>query len=373
MDTSPQDKLNNVVMSKPTIPAKRRKPSRSEERFLQPPATTSTRAGVCTCLKPLVLFLIAIPLVLLGVLGPDRIVYDILLPYVPGELMLNAGSLAMTGFCFVNRFQKRIAPSTFEECDDPEEEKTGNHPLRVVVAVNKGGSVLGARLSGDLAQACGQCMALGTSTETRWPPIPDHFPFMHHSDADIMTAIPMGAEWESYSTQNKTRTVRCVVLTRNPHARFKSLFQYAYEGGEYPLWAISKEMKAIGTWKERLHYAWNKFGKDSMKVTHAILKSSIASPHCLQIKFEDIAKDYDNSIAMWLKQWNMNPSAIPKLLRLAARHDLKRLNSEERKKHNHISGNTLTQQDIDEIKAALASFSEMNQFLQAQALELHYE
>jgi hypothetical protein len=110
--------------------------------------------------------------------------------------------------------------SLHEECFESED------VLRVVATTAKGGSILGTKLGVVMGQACGKCVGAGHSDSDAWPgPVesnPDY-------DSDILLAVENMLEWPAYAkTANKS--VQCVVITRHPLARLRSLYLYARNG-----------------------------------------------------------------------------------------------------------------------------------------------
>jgi hypothetical protein len=161
-----------------------------------------------------VLFLIGIFIVLAMMVGPDQLIFDHLIPMIPGEKVQGFGVYAAQAICAVTPLRKNTFLGfdllTCSEGNHPDDE-----PLRVIVTVNKGGSVFGARASYDLAWRCGWCPSIAHSDATVWPPQPDHLPTF---ESDVYIAIPMALHWEKYafSKKNAKRGVKCVVITRDP-------------------------------------------------------------------------------------------------------------------------------------------------------------
>jgi len=144
-----------------------------------------------------------------AMLGLDRLVFDTLLPHIPGEQLQALGVYAARGICATLPLRRAVLPASINTCDKSAADK----PLRVVIAVPKGGSVFGARVSYFFAWECGWCPGFGHNTETTWPAQPDFLPTY---PSDMYMAIPSSAHWEQYAYANQSRPVKCVVLTRDP-------------------------------------------------------------------------------------------------------------------------------------------------------------
>ena len=48
--------------------------------------------------------------------------------------------------------------------------------------------------------------------------------------------------WQNITLTQLTGKIRCILIIRDPFSRFKSLFQYAHDGGEY---GLKEEMKVL--------------------------------------------------------------------------------------------------------------------------------
>ena len=142
--------------------------------------------------------------------GPDYILFDVLIPLVPGEKVQGMGVYAAQALCRVIELRKAlpVLRDGVLSCGKKDEET-----LRVIFAVNKGGSVFGARLGYEVAWACGWCPGMAHNEETIWPPQPDYLPSYK---SDLYIAIPMAKDWETYAFKNASRKVKCAVLVREP-------------------------------------------------------------------------------------------------------------------------------------------------------------
>jgi hypothetical protein len=154
----------------------------------------------------------------------------------------------------------------------------------------------------------------------------------------------------------------------------KSLIQYAWEGGEPALAEASRHMKGMNSsWSDIVEWSWNKFAKDSMKVTHNILVKALKRKECVQIWFEDFDNDFDGTAKKLLDQWEISPKASDRLLKSFAAHDFNRLTPEERAKHSHKSGSSLSKSDVSQIEKAFTTISDINQGIAEQRKELGFK
>jgi len=116
--------------------------------------------------------------------------------------------------------------------------------VRVLVSTNKGGSILGARIAGEIGFWCGLDFALGSRVDDSWPPPSDVLPT--RLDADILFAVGNLDTWRDFAPLSGRRSL-CVVVARDPFGRFRSMFMYAAEGGESGFRAIARRLSALGT------------------------------------------------------------------------------------------------------------------------------
>jgi hypothetical protein len=154
---------------------------------------------------------LAVALVSFGI-GPDYLLFDVLIPRIPGEQVQGLGVYTAQVLCKVIALRKSL-PLVRDGLLPCDETKAG--VMRVVLAVNKGGSVFGARMAYETAWACGWCPSMAHSDETTWPPQPDRRMDLKY-ESDVLIAIPMALHWEEYAFRNNSRPVKCVVLTREP-------------------------------------------------------------------------------------------------------------------------------------------------------------
>ena len=138
------------------------------------------------------------------------------------------------------------------------------------------------------------------------------------------------------------------------------------------MWAASKTLRELKTWKERVDWSWSEFGKASMIVTHNLLTKSLKRTECNQIQFEEFSQNYDAAFVKWMNYWDIAPEAIPILIEKAAAHDLNRLTPEQRAAHNHVSGYSFSKQDMTEVNNAFLANLDLMQTLKAQQKELGY-
>ena len=132
-------------------------------------------------------------------------------------------------------------------CFDPslDEEDNMDEVLRVLAASAQGGSELATQLALVVGRACGQCVGVGQRLFDSWPP-PEESPPAYRSD--LLLAMPYMPEWPAYAAaasggvgegegvgeggepRARARPVQCVVITRHPLARLRSLYLHARNG-----------------------------------------------------------------------------------------------------------------------------------------------
>lgn len=98
--------------------------------------------------------------------------------------------------------------------------------LRVVATSAKGGSVLAAQLAVALGRGCGQCVGAGLRASEAWPGPDESSP---DYPSDVLLATANMREWPAYA-KVAGKPVRCVVVTRHPLARLRSLYLMARNG-----------------------------------------------------------------------------------------------------------------------------------------------
>ena len=146
-----------------------------------------------------------------------------LLPYMSAQTFQQIGTaLVWTMTC------SKVSPLfTLKDADCFESPEY----VHVIATTAKGGSILGAKLALTIGKACGRCVGAGQRDSDAWPgPVesnPDY-------PSDILLAIANMRHWPLYVAASE-RPMKCVVVTRHPLSRLRSLYLYARNGTEYIL------------------------------------------------------------------------------------------------------------------------------------------
>lgn len=304
----------------------------------------------------------------------DDIVYD-LIPLIPAEYVQFLGdTYAYYVTCVLYSVALTILPfNYFHQCESLPNGKLGidHDTLNVIVATNKGGSVLGAFSTFAIASTCGYCMSIAERVDGAWPPKEQLNP---KTGAKAYVAISHVPNWPEYAKQQNIKNIRCVVLTRDPFKRFQSLFTYARDGAEYTLHDAKKKIRAMDDMSKAVLYMWETIGKDTMIVTHdTLMKSLDPKLGCTRVRFEDIMTDFDGSMKKWLEAWNIHDAkAQEALLTKLAKYDIKRKKSEELAKDHHVSGKDLTSEQRKVITSTIMNTPGIRDVLESQAKDLGY-
>jgi hypothetical protein len=301
--------------------------------------------------------------------GIEEAVYS-LLPYIPIQIFQGFAVIYVyfntVWFLPLARSLQIVPPPL------PCRNSLTKNDLWVIVTGPKGGTVLGARATLDIGSACGLRVGIGFRETSDWPPCQESLP---PYESDILMAIANLQTWPQYVKDYQQ--VRCVVITRHPFARFQSLFQYAYDGGELHLTEASRKLKSLSI-EQGLEWMLTSIGNQTMKQSHDYLMMSLDHPNCIQIKFEDFSKNFDESARKWLIEgWgiitNNNKNVINELLKIISRHDLSRLSEEQRKANHHVSGSRVDKQSQHILRKAILGNYKLLQWLNEQAVELGYD
>lgn len=296
-----------------------------------------------------------------------------LLPYIPSEWFQEVGlTFTWLGTCVGLPWLRRLGLVEKLECFEPGEEEGA---LTVSVATNKGGAVLLARLTINMGALCNACVATGSRENGWWPPPRETLPSYDY--ARMVLAIANVHAWPEYleRPRNKNKKVRCVVLTREPFSRIKSLYQYAYDGGEYGLALQSRVLREFGRDFEA-GFAWmyDSFGRETMEETHAVIYNATLRSDCLVMKFEDFNKDFDAGLERMMDAMRVVKSreVREKIAVLLRKHDVKRFTAEQRQHNAHVSGKAFTAAELDALKRVIETHPAAKNLLTGQASELGY-
>ena len=292
------------------------------------------------------------------------------LPYVPAEWFQYVGAWYTWADTCVARPALRsvgvVGPAL--ECRAPDAASV--RELWVIVATNKGGSILGARVSLEMAQACGLCWVIGYRENGNWPPPQETLPSV---DGDVMPAIANVQNWPDFVRAHNHTRVRCVVVVRDPLARLMSLYTYALDAGEMGLRPASVELKRFGSdFDGGVEWMWRSFAKESMEETQRHLVKSLARPECKahMVSFDKMATDFDGQMELWFDAWAIPAAVRPTLLRVAQRHDLGRKTAAQRAADHHVSGSSLTSAQKKLLRRAFLRNKDVMEVMSRQAGEL---
>jgi hypothetical protein len=252
-------------------------------------------------------------------------------------------------------------------CRDP----ANADDLWVVVATAKGGTVVAARTAVEMGRGCGLCVGYGHRPGGEWPPVVEYVPTFK---SDVLLALANMREWPKYAAEHGGR-VRCVVLTRHPLKKFTSLYTYALAGGEYGLQKLSKEMKVLHSTNvpQAVDHLFRSIGNKTLVDGLDYQQMSLARPDCIQIKYEDMEKDFDATMRLWTKQWGVkNPDVQQKVIALAGRHDLKKKSKEELAKEHHTSKKSISKAELAEVERIIMKHPELGGLINSHARTLGY-
>jgi hypothetical protein len=294
-----------------------------------------------------------------------------LIPLVPSHWFQNAGSLlavplfnaAMPALRQLGLVAPALQCRASGDLDD----------VWVVVATNKGGSILGARITGEIAVACGLSATIGQRPSDAWPPPVDLLPT---TPASIVLAIANVPDWPAYAAslarQAAAGHVRCVVITRDPFGKFRSLYTYAYEGGESGLRQVARELRNM-TIQAGVHHLYERVGRATLVTLHETLVLSLARPECSRVAFEDLVSGhYDGAVSAWLDAWHVPGAARAALLAKTARHDVKRQSKHLAARDAHLVSWRMSSAQTREIEAAMRAHPQLFSLIQKQRGELRY-
>jgi hypothetical protein len=306
-----------------------------------------------------------------------------LLPYVPSEYFQFIGVWYVWGdTCIVLPTLRKLGvmKPALQCRQKPGEEDD----LWVVVATNKGGSILAARASIDIAELCGLCYGFGYRHHGNWnPPDREELPTY---ESQLYPAIPNVHGWEKYAFQKPNRRrIRCVVFSRDPFARFQSLFQYAIDAGEFGLRSASIVLnnmtRGAGAGPDvqenmdrAIDWMFESFGKVSMEDTHQHLIKSLSLPECRKhhLSFDALTSKFDEEVTKWLMDgWGItSPNILQEILSVIQRHDLTRKSLLERAQDHHVSGGWMNKEQKLAVKKAIQGNVKVYSLLEKQKREL---
>jgi hypothetical protein len=268
--------------------------------------------------------------------GPDQAFYE-LLPYVPAEVFGAVGSVAVRvitceGRPVIDQFRSIGVLDPSLQCEFP----GAPRPFRVAVSTVKGGSIMYARLSAEVAFRCGYCLGYGFRPNGHWPPPEETVP-SYNSDAMLAIALVKG--WRQYAkSQASKENIRCGLVAREPLARLASMYMYFRAAGEYWLRPVAEKLKSFSDLDESIGYMWDTMGEDTMVDTHKYLTDSLEAG-CERIPFEAFTEgkplSFNTTATRVFEAWNVNPQVHGQLLGYMQKLDLSRKTEAELKSDHH--------------------------------------
>jgi hypothetical protein len=294
-----------------------------------------------------------------------------LMPLVPSHYYQNYGvKLGAPMINTVLPFARSLSLwSPALECFSPA--RTPNSPVLVLVSTNKGGAILSARIALEIAYLCGLSVQLGSRIDDSWPPPEDLLPT---SKADILLAITNLPKWPEYAKTHSSTPPRCVVMTRHPMGRFRSLFTYAYDGGESGFRGISKTLSAKkSVWNESVDFLYEELGRETMIRLHKVLVDALNVGKCTQVTFEDLTSDkFDEAAETWLAAWGIRKQVWGEIVNRINRHNVNKLTEEQRRKDAHLTSFKWPAQVKKQITDAINAHPELSKLIATMKTELGY-
>lgn len=187
-----------------------------------------------------------------------------------------------------------------------------------------------------------------------------------------MLAIANAQHWPEYADTNGYTSVKCVVITRDPFARVKSLYAYVYDGSELDLQRPSEELRTFDKMSDGLDYLYTAIIKDTLMDSHRFLMLSLKRKECQRVAFEEFEADFDSAAKKWLDHWGIRESAQGKLINIMQKHDVKRKTPEERSNDHHLSGKSFSKQKSMELESVIRAHVELWGLIQSQRRDLKY-
>jgi hypothetical protein len=116
----------------------------------------------------------------------------------------------------------------------------------------------------------------------------------------------------------------------------------------------------------------DEFGKDYLIQSHSYLLFNIEEQGCLQIKFEDLRMDFNNSMITWLSHWEVKEEVRPRLLDLLQSENPR--NVEKIGTDHHVTSNKYSEAFVEYVNGAIEAYDggTMRALIDSQAKELKY-
>lgn len=293
------------------------------------------------------------------------------LPYIPSEYFQAFGAMFVYyGTCVGVPTLRKLGIVENYSCFHKDDDE---NTFRVFIATNKGGAVLSARMTVNIGAICGKCVGATQRENGFWPPPQETLP---NYKSDLLLGQANVQNWMEYVPAGKK--ISCIVMTRDPLDRFKSLYQYSFDAGEFGLkahsWVLQKLYKH--NFVEGVNWMYHAIGKETMIDTHKFLMDSLRVKGCNQIKFEEFASNFEQSVNKTLDLWKIRSDdggkVRNKILRVLDRLDTGKHSEEKKQANMHISGKHFTKQDKKALHDAIIGNKELNELINQQRKDLGY-
>lgn len=237
----------------------------------------------------------------------------------------------------------------------------------------------------QIGTACGLCVASG---EIPGPieDLPIYPGQMLHAIVNMRTwpqyVEQMGYDMKSLlspassseaSPSNDKGIVRCVVLTRDPLSRLRSLYTYARSGGEHWFRYESGYMQKLGdpslTLQQSLDYFWNQFGKGYLEQSHEYIMMNL-KVGCIPIRMESFKSHYNDTTKELLEIYGVSSTVIPELIRRLSSADESIKSPEDLLRDAHFTSNKFSDGFVSEVKVRLTRMPEVQEVVSVQRLEM---
>jgi hypothetical protein len=242
----------------------------------------------------------------------------------------------------------------------------------------------------QVGTACGLCVASG---ERSAPGIPGPIEDLPVYPGQLLHAIVNMQTWPQYveqqgynvssllstassirdETEQRKGKVRCVVLTRDPLSRLRSLYTYARSGGEHWFRYESGYMQRLGdpslTLQQSLDLFWEEFGKGYLKQSHDYIMMNLKLG-CVPIKMESFKSHYNDTTRELLEIYGINSAVIPELVRRLSSADESVKSPEDLKRDAHFTSNKFSDGLVSEVKDKLMRMPEVQDIINSQRREM---
>ena len=140
---------------------------------------------------------------------------------------------------------------------------------------------------------------------------------------------------------------------------------------------ISKKLKLLHrnqNLSSSFEFMYSEMGVGTLTDSHKFLMINMNREDCTQVRFEEFTTDFDRAAEKWLNAWGISSqNVLSEVLNSMRRHDLKRKTAAELAREHHISGKSLTREDMKEIENIILNDSQRVAMLSRQAEDLGYK